>query len=198
MFPSDDPFAYPAQPMSTLEDGHFRQEGQRPTPFGLDPTTSQQPTMPGTQAGDLSGTMGPSFDSFSNFPVFTNGVPTAMGSTTPGQFQSHKRQVSQSQLQSPVSRSSAPNTGEPVSSPDLVSIPNRNFAWQNYNFDQQNMPEQMPAVSGSQGFDMNMDNDMGVGLDLGIPLDEILGNDAFRPAGSFTNDDWTQWMNVGI
>ena len=84
-----------------------------------------------------------------------------------------------------------------------MSIPNQNFAWQNYNFQSQNLPDQssqqqVPALNGTQGFGMNMDgtDSSAVGLDLGIPLDDILGNDAFRPSGSFANDDWTQWMNV--
>jgi hypothetical protein len=208
MFPSDDPFAYPTQPMSTLEDGHFRQDGvgAESASFGLG-TASQHPTVPATQAGEASGTtMGPAFDNFSNFPVF-HGMPTGMGAPVPSHLQ-HRNQMSQSQRQSqrqsPASHSPALATGEPVSSPDLVSIPNQNFAWQNYNFQtqgapNQSAPQQMPAINGSQGFDMGMEDSdsMGMGLDLGIPLDDILGNDACRPAGSFNNDDWLQWMNVG-
>lgn len=200
MFPSDDPFAYPTQPMSTLENGHFRQDGAQDL-FGLG-ATSQQPGLAATQSSDPGASMG-SFDSFSNFPVFPNGMPTGMGTAVPSQLQ-HQRQVSQSQLQSPASHSPVRTSGEPVSSPDLVSIPNQNFTWQNYNFPSQNLPtqstaQQMPTINGSQGFDLNMDgNDTsGMGLDLGIPLDDILGNDACRPAGSFSNDDWIQWMNVG-
>lgn len=200
MFPSDDPFAYPTQPMSTLEDGHFRQDG---LPFTFTPT-SQQPAMPSTQSTNPTGmTLGmpnTTYDSFPNYPVFSNGLPTTtMGATIPSHLR-HRRHVSQPQHPSPVSHSPARSTVETVSSPDLVSIPNQNFTWQNYNFQQQqNMPDpssqqQMPMLNGSQDFDLSMND---VGLDLGIPLDDILGNDACRPSGAFTNDDWIEWMNAG-
>lgn len=210
MFPSDDPFAYPTQPMSTLEDGHFRQNGAgaQSFPFPFAPT-SQPPALSSTQTADPTATtMGmanPSFNSFPSMPVFPNGQSTTMGTGVPNQYQQHRRQISSKSQFSPVSQSPVGTPGEPISSPDLVSIPNQNFAWQNYNFQSQNFPDQssqqqMPALNGNQGFDINMDgNDStGVGLDLGIPLDDILGNDAFRPSGSFSNDDWTQWMNVGV
>lgn len=201
MFPSDDPFAYPTQPMSTLEDGHFRQDGTaQPLPFAFAPP-SQQPAMPTTQPTDPTGTtMGmpnATYDNFSNFPVFSNGL-SSMGAGVPNHFQ-HRRQISQSQHQSPVSHSPARTTGELVSSPDLVFIPNQNFAWQNYNFQPQHVPDpsqqQLLAFNGSQNFDMNVDD---MSLDLGIPLDDILGNDACRPSGGFTNDDWIEWMNAGV
>lgn len=197
MFPSDDPFAYPTQPMSTLEDGHFRQGG---LPLTFTPT-SQKPGISTTQSTDPTGmTLGMSnttYDSFPNYAVFSNGLPTTtMGATVPNHFQ-HRRHVSQPQHRSPLSQSprSAVDT---INSPDLVSIPNQNFAWQNYNFQQQNMPDtfsqqQMPALNGSQDFDLSMND---VGLDLGLPLDDVLGNDVFRPSGAFGNDDWMEWMNA--
>lgn len=201
MFPSDDPLAYPMQPMSTLEDGHFRADDavSQMASFSLGPAP-QRTTMSTAQSGGPSGpsgppatTMGPVFDSFSNL-----GAP-GMGTAVPSQL--HHRH--QSHHQSPVSRSPGGGMGEPLNSPDLVLIPNQNFAWPNYNFQPQRMadqaiPQQM-ADNGSQALDLSMDGrgPLGMDLDLGIPLDDVLGNDAGRSMGNFTNDEWLQWMNAG-
>ncbi|KAF9889105.1 hypothetical protein FE257_008082 [Aspergillus nanangensis] len=193
MFPSDDPFAYPTQPMSTLEDDHFRHDGT--TPFGLDhPAGISSPTNPNPM-----GRHTPNLDSFANFPLFPNGTPTGMNATLPGHLSNPH--MSQSRLQSPVSHGSTP--AEAINSPDLVSIPNQNFMWQGYNFQPQDMPAESTTQSSmvpdhAPNFDMGVDeNTLGMGLDLGIPLDDIFGSgDACRPSG-LSNDDWIQWMNVG-
>ena len=214
MFPSDDPFAYPTQPMSTLEDGHFRQDGSGVTnPFTFDQRAamSSAATTTGPNGMNLSS---PTLDNLANLSLFpNNGTPTGMSPVMPNRFANHP-QTSQSRLHSPVSTPS----GEVVNSPDLVSIPNQNFAWQGYNFQPQNwsgnlstQPQQPRPQAQQQQQPMAAANDLGnfragfdesasagMGIDLGIPVEDILGSsEACRPAGSYNNDDWIQWMNVG-
>lgn len=76
--------------------------------------------------------------------------------------------------------------------------------WQGYNFQPQNFPTEQSAQplmpSGNvQNFGMGVeDNSMGMGIDLGISLDDIFGNtDACRAGNGLPSDDWIQWMNVG-
>lgn len=187
MFPSDDPFAYPTQPMSTLEDGHFRMDGTGTTaPFSsVIPTTMDQNTSaPNVSRG---------LDALGGLPMFQGGQPqSSMGAALSGR-------LSNSQMQSPVSHGSTP--GEAVNSPDLVSIPNQNFIWQGYGsgIDQQqnfvpDAPMQQIPTGNEQGFGMGTDdNAFNVGLDL--PLDDIFGNPDIK--NGFPSDDWTQWMNIG-
>ena len=214
MFPSDDPFAYPTQPMSTLEDGHFRQDGSGVTnPFTFDQRAamSSAATTTGPNGMNLSS---PTLDNLANLSLFSNnGTPTGMSPVMPNRFANHP-QANQSRLHSPVSTPS----GEVVNSPDLVSIPNQNFAWQGYNFQPQNwagdmstQPQQpqaqqqqqqqpMTAANGLPNFGTGFDESAsaGMGIDLGIPVEDILGSsEACRPAGNYNNDDWIQWMNVG-
>lgn len=194
MFPSDDPFAYPTQPMSALENGHFRQDGASQQAFTFNRT--QQSAMPSTTGDRSQATMGmptATFDNWNNFSGMANGL-SAMNANQFG------NQFSQSGLQ-PSIPNAVPNSSSGLSSPDLVSLPNQNFAWQNYSTRPQTMPtaqsQQIPAMDDRQNFGMNWDStSLGAGLDLGIPLDDILGNDAGRPTGNLTNDDWMQWMNV--
>lgn len=56
--------------------------------------------------------------------------------------------------------------------------------------------QQIPASNGSQDFSIGIDGNtsMGMGLDLGIPLDDIFGNAASRTAGPLATDDWVHWM----
>ena len=148
--------------------------------------------------------------------------------------------MSQSRLQSPVSHGST-TPGEAINSPDLVSIPNQNqnFLWQGYNFQPGTSQPTMTSSTAVPDFsDLGSLDDahhqttgpamgLGMGLDLGIPLDDIFGNgEALRMGygnhpypGTTANgpdagngngnanvnananangtDDWTQWMNVG-
>ncbi|PKX92219.1 putative C6 transcription factor (Mut3) [Aspergillus novofumigatus IBT 16806] len=205
MFPSDDPFAYPTQPMSTLEDDHFRVDGlglQSANQFGFDPSSQGLPS----NDSPMGAVSTPTFDNFGTFPLFNNGTSTGINATLPHRVAPQKQQaMNQARLQSPVSHSSTPGSGtEAVNSPDLVSIPNQNFMWQGYNFQPQTFPQdssgpqQVPTTTESQGFSMgiNENNEMGAGLDMGfLPLDDIFG-DPCRP-NTLANDDWIQWMNVG-
>ncbi|KAL4906244.1 hypothetical protein BDW74DRAFT_151565 [Aspergillus multicolor] len=177
MFPSDDPFAYPTQPMSTLENDHFQFDSNATTaPFmSTIPTTMDQNSM----------------NNWGGLPMFQNTTQSSMGAALSGR-------LSGSHMHSPVSGSTP---GEAVNSPDLVSIPNQNFIWQGYGIDQnQNyVPDatmqQMPPGT-EQPFGMPDDNAFNAGLDLpGVPLDEIFGNNDMK--NGFGNDDWTQWMNIG-
>ena len=58
----------------------------------------------------------------------------------------------------------------------------------------------MTAANGLPNFGTGIDESAtaGMGIDLGIPVEDILGSsEACRPAGNYSNDDWIQWMNVG-
>ncbi|THC96105.1 hypothetical protein EYZ11_004427 [Aspergillus tanneri] len=203
MFPSDDPFAYPTQPMSTLEDGHFRHEGAGPK-FGLNPT-SQRSAISAATSPDPSTTMGvstPNLDSFAHFPLFPGGTPTPMSANLPSRL-ANSVHITQSQMQSPVSHVSNPGSVDPVNSPDLVSLPNSNFMLQGYNFQPQNyvadVSTQPPAPSGqAPGLGIGLDeaDSMGMGIDLGISLDDIFGNGDICRGGTLPNDEWAQWMNT--
>lgn len=187
MFPSDDPFAYPTQPMSTLEDGAFRMDGTGTTA----PFSSAIPTTIDQNIGAPNVTRG--LEGLGGVPLFQGGQPqSSMGAALSGR-------LSNSQMHSPVSHGSTP--GEAVNSPDLVSIPNQNFVWQGYGsgMDQQQnfVPDatmQQMAAGNDQGFGMGTDdNAFNAGLDL--PLDDIFGNPDIK--NGFPSDDWTQWMNIG-
>ncbi|KAE8146353.1 fungal-specific transcription factor domain-containing protein [Aspergillus avenaceus] len=198
MFPSDDPFAYPTQPMSTLENDHFRNDGT--VPFGLETTPRSGIPSTTTDSNNAMGVTTPTLEGLSNFPLFSNGTPTPMNAALPMRL-ANPPSVGQSRLQSPVSHASTPASGEAVNSPDLVSLPNNNFMWQGYSFQPQNFqaestPQAMPAGN-APNFGME-DTSMGMGIDLGISLDDIFGNnDAYRASSGLPNDDWIQWMNVG-
>ncbi|KAJ5684143.1 uncharacterized protein N7477_000488 [Penicillium maclennaniae] len=207
MFPSDDPFAYPTQPMSTLEDDHFRHDRSgMQLPFDSKP---QQPSGLATStSSDPSGTSvsTPTFEAFP-VPSFPAGTPTGVKSSIPSRLHAnHSRSMSSSRLHSPISQ-----TSETLSSPDLVSIPNQNFVWEGYNFQPNNattnanmgvettMQQDPPPLNGTQDFNMGIDhNTMAMNMDLGISFDDLFGTDAVcRPGPRATNDEWTQWMNAG-
>ncbi|KAJ5103422.1 hypothetical protein N7532_003951 [Penicillium argentinense] len=205
MFPSDDPFAYPTQPMSTLEDDHFRhdQSGMSQTPFpfekptGIPPNTPSDPSM-----------ASPGFEAFNNLSMGPmHGAPGGVKSSIPSRLQANNNNLSMnsSRIHSPISQGQTPS--EALSSPDLVSIPNQNFVWQGYNFQPTNVvPEQQPAIpqdtsapNGLQDFSMGLDeNTMGMNMDLGISFDDLFGNNAGRPGNANSSDDWSQWMNTGV
>lgn len=219
MFPSDDPFAYPTQPMSTLEDDHFRNDGSS-GPFAFDRSSAMPPTAPATAGGPNNMVLAnPPLDNFANLSLFANGTSASVSPAMANRF-SGPQQASRSRLQSPGS-----TPGETMNSPDLVSIPNQNFTWQEYNFQPQNWPagdpsgqqqqqqqqqqqppppppqqRSFPAANGlpNLGSGIDENNPTGMGIDLGIQLDDLLGSsEAYRPACNYNNDDWLEWMNVG-
>ena len=200
MFPSDDPFAYPTQPMSTLEDDHFRHDRSGMT-AGAFPFESASQTGMANSPSDPSVTT-PGFD-FANLPNF--GAPTGVKSSVPSRLQTSAAQPMNSpRIHSPISQGNTPS--EALSSPDLVSIPNQNFVWQGYNFQPTNMaaeqpvPQEQSAPIGLPDFNMGLDeNSLGMNMDLGISFDDLFGNDATcRPGNGAPNDEWTQWMNPGV
>ncbi|KAJ5723354.1 hypothetical protein N7488_001389 [Penicillium malachiteum] len=196
MFPSDDPFAYPTQPMSTLEDDHFRHDrsGKANNHFPFD--SQSQTGITNSPIDHNIATPGFDFANLSNF-----GASTGVKSSVPSRLQP----MSSPRIHSPISNTPS----EALSSPDLVSIPNQNFVWQGYNFQPTNMAAEQnvqqeqsaPTSNGvppdfAMGFD---DNSLGMKMNLGISFDDLFGNDApFRPGNGVSNDDWTQWMNAGV
>lgn len=207
MFPSDDPFAYPTQPMSTLEDDHFRhdQTGMSSPQFPFD-STRQSIGMGQSTPSDLSGASAstPAFDAFGNMPNFNVGASSGVRSSVPSRLQANTQSMNSSRLHSPISQGQTPS--ETLSSPDLVSIPNQNFVWQGYNFQPTTMGPDSSTVAQNPSMpnglpDVNMgsdENTMRMNMDLGISFDDLFGNNvASRPNGA-PNDDWTQWMNTGV
>lgn len=183
MFPSDDPFAYPTQPISTLENDHFQ----------FDPAGSTAPFMPALPTS-MDQNAATNINGFNGLPMFQGNNQSSMNAAL-------SNQLSGSHVPSPMSHASTP--GEAVNSPDLVSIPNQNFAWQGYGMNQQ--PNYVPADTTIQQMPTNNDpsltmatddNAFNAGLDLpGVPLDEIFGNSDMR--NGFPNDDWATWMDIG-
>ncbi|KAJ5774022.1 hypothetical protein N7457_008918 [Penicillium paradoxum] len=202
MFPSDDPFAYPTQPMSTLEDDHFRHDRTGlSSQYPFDSTPGMGPATPGDPSS--AGVSTPSFD-FTNLPNFPVANTPGIKSSVPSHLRaSHSR--TSSRVHSPISQSQTPT--EVISSPDLVSIPNQNFVWQGYNFQPSNpsmiatesVPQQ-PETSGQNGlsdFSMGMDENINMNVDLGISFDDLFGNNAtYRPGNGASAEDWSQWMNA--
>ncbi|KXG48781.1 Transcription factor [Penicillium griseofulvum] len=202
MFPSDDPFAYPTQPMSTLEDDHFRHDhAGMPSQYPFDSAPGMGSTTPSDPPTGGVSTPNYDFTNISNFPI-TN--PQGIKSSVPSHLRpSHSR--TSSRIHSPISQSQTPT--ELISSPDLVSIPNQNFVWQGYNFQPNNpndmttesAPQQpeMPGPNGLPDFNMGMDENMGMNMDLGISFDDLFGNNAaYRPGNGASAEDWAQWMNA--
>lgn len=210
MFPSGDPFMYPAQPMSTLEDDHFKSDrsaatGQysfQPGSLQRTPSTSHMPTLNSST---------PVYDGFTNIPVFPSGPPGGVAAALPAHLQhfNHQHSRSQSQVHSPPSHASTPGAGDLVQSPDLVSIPNQNFVWQGFNFlpqassgDQQSQTP-ISGAGGSQNTGLvDNFNPLG-GVDIGMTFDELFGNLGTGTGtggvnGTAASDDWSQWHNSGI
>ncbi|KAJ9192023.1 transcriptional regulator family: Fungal Specific TF [Paecilomyces variotii] len=203
MFPSGDPFMYPAQPMSTLEDDHFKndnsaaagQYGFQSASLQSTPTSARMPTLDAST---------PVYDGFANVPVFPSGPPAGTAAALPPHLQHLNQQAGQSRVQSPPSNASTPG-GDMVQSPDLVSIPNQNFSWQGFSFqpqvpsnDQQSQPR-ISGAGGSQNVGMDVDNFSALGgIDMGMNFDELFGNAITGTAGTAGAEDWGQWTNASI
>jgi hypothetical protein len=207
MFPSDDPFAYPTQPMSTLEDDHFRHD-RTGMQFSFDSKPHQPSGMAPSTPSDPSGgsVSTPTFEAFPNLPNFPAGHTSGVKSSIPSRLQANNQSLNPSRIHSPIPQGQTPS--ETLSSPDLVSIPNQNFVWEGYNFQPTNtnmgaettMQQDQPLPSGHPDFSMGFDdNTLAMNMDLGISFDDLFGNDATcRPGPRAPNDEWTQWMNAGV
>jgi len=206
MFPSGDPFAYPTQPMSTLEDDHFKNDRVgNSAQYTFEPG-SQRATAPSTSSAvPTSAAVGastPTFDAYTNIPVFPSGPPGGVAGGLPPHLQ-HLNHTP-SRVQSPPSHTSTP--ADMVQSPDLVSIPNQNFMWQSFSFqqpslstDQQQSQQQMTGTNDMRNVGTGMDgfSPMGTGMDMGVSLDDLFNLGGGAGASGSGNDDWGQWMSMG-
>ena len=201
MFPSEDPFAYPMQPMSTLEADHFsRDQGPASSfgqyTFGSAPQTSTLASPVDTPTGSMGLSSG--LENF-NLSTFPNGPMSNLR-----QQQSNQQQSGHHHSQSHGSVTNGVNAGEDThESPDMVSIPDHNFVFQSYSFPQsipptgQQQQQQMAPTSTQSFVDGGADHNplMASGFDMNsISLDDIFGNAASRPQGSEATEDWIQWM----
>jgi hypothetical protein len=203
MFPSDDPFAYPNQPMSTLEDDHFKHD---PTSnavqfaFGSTP-----PVLTATGSSPNPSTSStPTYDGFSGAPIYSN-----QRSTYAASLPSHHKHLPQytSHQQIP----SMPPPGYETSAgivttpdPTTMSIPDQNFLWQGLGAQQVPEPQsqgqqQLASVQvspGVPGFGMGMRMGIGMtgfgglGMNMGMNLDDLL-------SGGDGPVEWNQWMDIG-
>ncbi|KAL1857976.1 Gypsy retrotransposon integrase-like protein 1 [Paecilomyces lecythidis] len=200
MFPSGDPYMYPTQPMSTLEDDHFKNDNSPSSGqygFPSMPNASSAARLPAVNAAN------PVYDGFPNVPVFPSGPPGGAATALPPHLQ-HLNQGGRSRVQSPPSHASTPG-GEMVQSPDLVSIPNQNFSWQGFNFqpqgssnNQQSQPMSGPGDPQNVGMGVNNFNALG-GIDIGMNFDELFGNLGANSINSAAGtEDWGQWTNVNM
>lgn len=202
MFPSGDQFAYPAQPMSTLEDDHFKDElSNSPMQY------TQEPLRNGSTSS-LNGnfaqnTPSSAFEGLAGVPGLSGGLP-ARSATALAPHLQHMRL--QTQNNSPATQASP--TPDLIQSPDLVSLPH-NYMWQSFSLSNRNNPldqsmkDQAGAgektmVAGDPAID-GMPSTMGMGFDMDVNFGELLGNFGTNPNnGSTMNDDWSQWMNTGV
>ncbi|KAK2731840.1 hypothetical protein FQN55_004427 [Onygenales sp. PD_40] len=216
MFPSGDPFAYPTQPMSTLEDDHFKNDllGFRPASSSLSGLTdsSTNPTNAST----------PNFEPFNGFQSFPSGQDTGNITSLPSHLK-HLRQFSQHQ-QSPSTSSTPTSPGGILQNPDIVSMTDDPFFWQR--LESQQLPQPMSSYqadqnsseqqfSGPPGFGMGMGMGMpsfaglGMGMGMDINLEDLFGsvgmgsgNDSGSGNGNGTgnatdgNIEWNQWTDT--
>ncbi|EAS32699.1 C6 transcription factor [Coccidioides immitis RS] len=207
MFPSDDPFAYPNQPMSLLEDAQFKQDSidiSRQFPFRPGHTMStglEASTPTRTTASSPGGFINPpNFSGFSNQDLSNLTGMTSRPKGLSGFPARHERRLSES----------APDASAPgyVENPDLVTMPGQAFLWQNLgtqgpgsNFFPHSASEDT-FTNGTGDFSMPMDIGM-VGfntLGMGMGLGSTMGYDnQFDNAGmdsvSGLNPDWAQWSS---
>ncbi|EEH04744.1 conserved hypothetical protein [Histoplasma capsulatum G186AR] len=198
MFPSDDPFAYPTQPMSTLENNHFKGESNiAGAQFGFTSSSSSaDPTSAST----------PILDPFHCFQSFSSNNNQDTSGSTASSLPPHLKQFPQlSTLGDPMaSASSSTSPGGLLQSPDLISMSDESFFWQDLKSHQLSQPQHPSSqqqqqqqqhhphdsrdhhMSGTPGFGMGMGMGMGVagfgglgmgmGMNMGVDLDDILGN----------------------
>ncbi|KAH8692744.1 putative C6 transcription factor [Talaromyces proteolyticus] len=194
MFPSNDPFAYPTQPLSTLEDRHFKDELSSAS-YLRDPVLQNSSAL---SSNNAFSNVTSGFDGYPGIYGLPAAASARLPSTLPSQFQ---HLGLQSQVQSPSPHSSTP---EKIQSPDLVSLPHQ-FMWQGFGFPNQSAAPnttQQP-MSGSQDVqtDAAVGNEftcMGMGLDMDVNLDDVFGNMGTNMVSNQAmNDDWSQWMNSG-
>ncbi|WEW55242.1 Gypsy retrotransposon integrase-like protein 1 [Emydomyces testavorans] len=213
MFPSDDPFAYPNQPLSTLEDGQFKQDSLdvlrqfsyragHPISTTLETGTPTLTTAASSPGAFINGS---SFSSVSNQDLST----VSGGASRPkglNRYPTHHER-----------RPSEPTPGSTgagyVENPDLVTMPGQAFVWQGLpaqggpggDFFQHSVPEET-FQNGAGDFGMPMDigvagfNALGMGMGVRTTLryDHQFENVGIDSA-SEVNQEWAQWSgwNMG-
>lgn len=192
MFPSGDPFAYPTQPMSTLEDGHFKEDAPRAAQFFHDGHQATS-TSAGLASGGTIATGTPGFDGSQGLPSGSSSGGMS-GPQLSGAFQ---RLGLQSQAQSPSSRSGG--SSDHAQSPDMVSLP-QSAMWQSLRFPNQNFFGQQASMSGDSSREMAVDSmaglgPVGFGMDMNFNFDEVLFGNGGGADSSFLGEDWNQWAN---
>lgn len=196
MFPSGDQFAYPAQPLSTLEDDHFKDElSTSPMQYTQDSFTPQGPN---TLNGNFSRPMSNGLDGLNGLQGLSGPFQSASAATLAPQLQHLGLQ------QTPSTHSSTPDN---IQSPDLVSLPH-NYMWQSFSLSNPSMTNEQPMKEQSVpgGKATMTDNggldgmsSLGMGFDMDVNFGEILGNIGTNPgAAANMNDEWSQWMNTGV
>ncbi|CRG85879.1 Activator of stress genes 1 [Talaromyces islandicus] len=191
MFPSDDPFAYPTQPLSTLEDRHFKDDISGSSMQYLQDSLLQgNTTLPPSGNRFMSPTT--SFDSYQGIYGLPGSISARMASAIPPQLQ--QLGGVQSQLQSPSS-----STPEKVQSPDLVSLPQQ-YVWQGFGVVGNGTNQQPVSETKDAPIDPAVGNEftcMGLGFDMDVNLDDVFGNIGTNTgSNNAMNDDWSQWMNT--
>lgn len=196
MFPSGDQFAYPAQPLSTLEDDHFKDElPNSPTHYTHEPFTTQGLN---TLNGNFSQLVSNGYDGLTGLQGIPGPFQPASVATLAPQLQHLGLQ------QTPSTHSSTPDN---IQSPDLVSLPH-NYMWQSFSLsnpgmpDEQNLKEQsIPGgkMTMNENRELNGMSSMGMGFDMDVNFGEILGNIGTNSGTTMNmNDEWSNWMNTGV
>lgn len=200
MFPSGDQFAYPAPPLSTLEDDHFKEEiSNSPMQYSQDPFTSA------TGSNQLNGNFSQNITTDLNGNVL-GGIQGLPGPFVTGSAATLAPQLQHLGLHTPSTHSSTPDST--IQGPDLVSLPH-NYMWQSFslsnptapNNDSTAMKEQSYSDGKATVFDdgeVDKMSSLGMGFDMDVNFNEIFGNIGTNPnAATNTNDEWGQWMNTG-
>ena len=222
MFPSDDPLAYPNQPMSTLEDDHFKNEANNtPEQFAFGPLHGMQTAMSPTSYAESQGSM-------------------SLAEQNPNALLSHlNRPAHFSNQQDTAASSASPTRGQPHTraNSDIVTMTNQPSMWQDLDAQQlygnqylqgqvggtfghassSSSSSQHPqgaqlddagvdlgfGMSGLDGFGLGFGTGMGMdsgnmGLGMNMDIDDFLrGTSAGNSGGDFPSD-WTQWGNLDM
>lgn len=205
MFPSDDPFAYPTQPLSTLEDDHFKFEVPDKTGFNFNLSETTGPGMAKTVQSDP---VTPAFDLADLNSIPVNGIanhikkvplpPEHSNVTMPPTSTA----MHSSNSQPPSHLKSQPS---PLGDPFLWASQDNNPSTLLSHAEHQEPPQPKGAsptlLEDSQDFAMGMGIGMtnygglGMGMDMSGNLDEILSNGLNNDAESPL--EWNQWVNTG-
>ncbi|OAL75137.1 C6 transcription factor [Trichophyton violaceum] len=217
MFPSDDPLAYPTQPMSTLEDDHFKQDNNSnggQGQFMFSSNTSLQSVMDRDGLNKSNTSSSPSFTTtpgLSMVRTASSHDPTSVSSLPP-----HIKAVSAAfpgNTQSPTSEPQQnTNAYQFMGNPDLVTIPGHSFIWQNLAAqgapsNSYQYPTSDPSFqTASDDFVMGLGAGLDMALDTDMKFDNLMdqfGGVSTNIGGDINGDgnlgvssnDWAQWGN---